>query len=112
MGSNKLEIYTLFAYFKNENLEQKSLLSVKFLATSLNISSNYLSGILKTHAGQTTQQHIHNKLIEKAKEKLSTTQLTINEIAYELGFEQSQSFSKLFKSKTKLTPKEFRETFN
>ncbi|AIZ42468.1 helix-turn-helix domain-containing protein [Cellulophaga baltica] len=100
------------AYFKNENLEQKSLLSVKFLAKSLNISSNYLSGILKTHTGQTTQQHIHNKLIEKAKEKLSTTQLTITEIAYELGFEQSQSFSKLFKSKTKLTPKEFRETFN
>jgi AraC family transcriptional activator of pobA len=41
--------------------------------------------------GQSTQQHIHDKLIEKAKEKLSTTHLSVSEIAYELGFEHSQS---------------------
>ena len=108
---NRLE-YLLNDYFKRENLEGKPLPTVQFLADSLNISSNYLSGVLKTHTGQSTQQHIHEKLIEKAKEELSTTELTIAEIAYKLGFEQSQSFSKLFKRKTKLTPKEFRKSFN
>jgi AraC family transcriptional regulator, transcriptional activator of pobA len=56
--------------------------------------------------------HIHEKLIEKAKEKLSTTQLSVSEIAYELGFEHPQSFSKLFKSKTDLSPLGFRKAFN
>jgi AraC-like DNA-binding protein len=68
--------------------------------------------LLKVLTGQSTQQHIHDKLIEKAKEKLSMTNLSISEIAYELGFEHSQSFSKLFKTKTKLSPLEFRQSFN
>ncbi|WP_332874892.1 helix-turn-helix domain-containing protein [Hymenobacter psoromatis] len=55
---------------------------------------------------------MHNRLIEKAKEKLSTTELTVAEIAYQLGFEYSQSFSRLFKAKTKLSPLEFRQSFN
>ena len=59
-----------------------------------------------------SMQHIHNKLIEKAKEKLSTTDLSVSEIAYELGFEHSQSFNRLFKSKTNLSPLEFRQSFN
>ena len=62
--------------------------------------------------GQNTQQHIHDKLIEKAKEKLSTTDLSVSEIAYELGFEHSQSFSKLFKIKTTISPMRFRQSFN
>jgi len=62
--------------------------------------------------GQSTQQHIHDKLIEKAKERLSTTDLSVSEIAYELGFEHSQSFSKLFKSKTEMSPLEFRQSFS
>lgn len=61
---------------------------------------------------QTTQQHIHNKLIEKAKDILATTNLSINEIAYNLGFEYPQSFNKLFKKKTKLSPLEYRKLFN
>jgi AraC-like DNA-binding protein len=81
-------------------------------AEALNTSPNYLSGLLKTLTGQSTQQHIHDKLIEKAKEKLSTTTLSVSEIAYTLGFEHSQSFSKLFKSKTKTSPLEFRHSFN
>jgi AraC family transcriptional activator of pobA len=60
---------------------------------------------------QSTQQHIHEKLIEKAKEKLSTTELSVSEIAYTLGFEHPQSFSKLFKTKTRLSPVEFRQAF-
>jgi AraC family transcriptional activator of pobA len=67
---------------------------------------------LRVLTGQNTQQHIHDKLIEKAKEKLSTTDLTISEIAYELGFEHLQSFSKLFKSKTNQSPLGFRQSFN
>jgi len=76
------------------------------------VSPNYLRGLLKTLTGLNTQQHIHDKLIQKAKEKLSTTDLSVSEIAYELGFEHSQSFSKLFKTKTNISPLEFRASFN
>ena len=78
----------------------------------MNLSPNYLSDFLRVHTGQNTQQHIHEKLINKAKEKLSTTELSISEIAYELGFEHAQSFSTLFKKKTKMSPLEFRQSFN
>jgi len=99
-------------YFNADALMKEGLPTVQFIAESLNISPNYLSSVLKTLTGQSTQQHIHNKLIEKAKEKLSTTDLSVGEIAYELGFEHSQSFSKLFRSKTDLSPLEFRKSFN
>ncbi|GAA5084267.1 helix-turn-helix domain-containing protein [Chryseobacterium ginsengisoli] len=99
-------------YFSNDNLISKGLLSVKYVAEELGVSPKYLSGLLKVLTGQSTQQHIHNKLIEKAKEQLSTTHLSVSEIAYQLGFEHSQSFSKLFKSKTNQSPLEFRQGFN
>ena len=98
-------------YF-NDELINKGIPTVQDIAQDLNLTSDYLSSMLKSLTGQTTQQHIHNKLIEKAKVKLSTTSLSVSEIAYELGFEHSQSFNKLFKSKTKQTPLEFRATFN
>lgn len=99
-------------YFNNEDLLSQGLPTVQFVADSLNTSPGYLSSLLKSVTGQSTQQHIHDKLIEKAKEKLSTTDLSVSEIAFELGFEHSQSFSKLFKSKTKLSPLKFRASFN
>jgi AraC-like DNA-binding protein len=68
--------------------------------------------MLRALTGQNAQQHIHNKLIEKAKEKLSSTSITVSEVAYELGFEHPQSFSKFFKTKTNLSPLEFRRSFN
>jgi AraC-like DNA-binding protein len=102
----------LIDYFNDDDLITKGLPTVQYIAESLNISPNYLSGLLKVLTGQTTQQHIHGKLIEKAKEKLSTTDLSISEIAYKLGFEHLQSFSKLFKTKTRLSPLEFRQAFN
>lgn len=98
-------------YFE-ESVIDKGLPSVKDIADGLHLSPDYLSTMLKSLTGKTTQQHIHNKLLEKAKLKLSTTRLTVSEIAYELGFEHSQSFSKLFKAKTNLTPIEFRASFN
>lgn len=104
---------TLLAdYFNHEDLITKGLPSVQHIADQLNLSPSYLTGLLKVLTGQNTQQHIHEKLIGKAKEKLSTTQLSISEIAYELGFEHPQSFSKLFKSKTNLSPLEFRKSFS
>ena len=99
-------------YFNNEDLINRGLPTVQHIAEMLNCSANYLSGVLKTLTGQNTQQHIHEKVIEKAKEKLSTTTLTVGEVAFELGFEYPQSFSKLFKNKTDLTPLEFRNSFN
>lgn len=99
-------------YFKSGTLARQGLPSVTFIAENLNISASYLSSLLKALTGQSTQQHLHNKLIELAKEKLSTTSLSVSEIAYELGFEHLQSFSKLFKTKTKLSPMEFRASFN
>lgn len=102
----------LSEYFEGDLLAKKGLPTVQYVAGELNVSSNYLGGLLKVLTGKSTQQHIQEKLIEKAKEKLSTTNLTVSEIAYELGFEHSQSFSKLFKTKTNFSPLEFRQSFN
>jgi len=102
----------LNAYFKSDALSLKGIPTVAYLAGELNLSPNYLSELLKVLTGQNTQQHIHTHLIEKAKEQLSTTQLSVSEIAYELGFEHLQSFSKLFKAKTNFTPIQFRQSFN
>jgi AraC-like DNA-binding protein len=108
---NRLE-ELLSDYFNSEDLAIAGLPTVQFIAEKLTVSPNYLRSMLKVLTGQNTQQHIHDKLIEKAKEKLSTTELSVSEIAYELGFGHSQSFSKLFKTKTKLSPSEFRDSFN
>jgi AraC family transcriptional activator of pobA len=102
----------LSGYFNSNDLLEKGLPSVQYVAESLHVSPNYLSGLLKTLTGQSTQQHIHSKLIAKAKEKLSSTDLSVSEIAYELGFEHPQSFSKFFKSKTNSSPLAFRQGFN
>lgn len=99
-------------FFNSDDLVSEGLPTVQYVADKLNVSPGYLGSLLRTLTGQNTQQHIHNKLIEKAKEKLSTTNLSISEIAYELGFEHSQSFSKLFKTKTTISPLAFRQSSN
>jgi len=99
-------------YFSNDQSVNKGIPTVQYLSEHLNISPGYLSDMLRSLTGQNAQQHIHDKLIEKAKEKLSVTSLSVSEVAYELGFEHPQSFSKLFKTKTKLSPLEFRRSFN
>lgn len=102
----------LAGYFSNEQALSKGIPTVQYLAENLNLSPSYLSDMLRALTGQNAQQHIHDKLIEKAKEKLSTTTLSVSEIAYTLGFEHPQSFSKLFKTKTSLSPLGFRRSFN
>jgi AraC-like DNA-binding protein len=99
-------------YFNNETSLSQGIPTVGYLAENLNLTPSYLSDMLRSLTGQSAQQHIHDKLIEKAKEKLSTTRLSVSEVAYALGFEHSQSFSKLFKTKTHLSPLEFRRSFN
>ncbi|SFE35382.1 AraC-type DNA-binding protein [Chitinophaga sp. CF118] len=99
-------------YFEEENSLKNGLPSVKYISTELKLSQRYLSDMLSSLTGLNTQQYIQNVIIEKAKEKLSTTNLSVSEIAYELGFEHSQSFSKLFKTKTNVSPLEFRQSFN
>ena len=108
---SKLEIL-LTEYFYSDKLRELGIPTVQYISEQLNLSPNYLSDLLRSLTGKNTQQHIHNKLIEKAKEILSTTNLSVSEIAYELGFEYPQSFNKLFKSKTKVSPLEFRQSFN
>jgi AraC-like DNA-binding protein len=102
----------LHEYFNRPDLLERGLPTVRYVAEHLNTSPKYLSNLLRVLTGQNTQQHIHDKLIAKAKERLATTTLTISEIAYELGFEHLPSFSKLFKTKTSLSPLEFRASFN
>jgi AraC family transcriptional regulator, transcriptional activator of pobA len=99
-------------YFNNENVQELGLPTVHYVSNSLNISPNYLSDMLRTLTGKSTQEHIHDKLIEKAKEILSTTSLSVSEVAYQLGFEYPQSFSKLFKNKTNISPLQFKNSLN
>ena len=99
-------------YFKEDKAETAGLPTVQYFADHLFVSANYLNDMLKNLTGQTTQQHLHSYLIEQAKELLTTTNLSVNEIAYQLGFEYPQSFSKLFKNKTHQTPLKFRQSFN
>jgi AraC family transcriptional activator of pobA len=91
---------------------EQGIPSVQYLAEQLAMSPSYLSDMLRVITGQNAQQHIHGKLIEKAKEQLTITNLSVAEIAYKLGFEHSQSLSRLFKTKTNITPLEFRASFN
>jgi len=99
-------------YFEEDQSASHGLLTVQYIAEKMSLSPNYLSDLLRVHTGQNTQQHIHEKLIEKAKEQLSTTNLSVSEIAYALGFEHAQSFSTLFKKKTKMSPLAFRQVFD
>ena len=101
----------LMNYFRTADLN-KGLLTVQSLSEQLHVSPSYLSDMLRELTGQNAQQHIHNFLIEEAKELLSTTKLSASEIAYQLGFEHPQSFSRLFKQKTDLSPSDFRNSFN
>lgn len=99
-------------YFDDPDTMNDGIPTVQYLADQMNYTPNYLSDMLRSLTGLTAQQHIHQKLIEKSKELLSTTNLTVNEVAYKLGFKYPQSFSRLFKTRTKLSPAQFRTTFN
>lgn len=102
----------LMHYFDTGEMLVQGVPTVEFLASQLHLSPSYLSDMLRSLTGQSAKQHIHNTLIDKAKEYLSTTTLSVAEIAYQLGFEYPQSFNKLFKKKTDMSPLAFRANFN
>ena len=86
--------------------------NVAAIASSFNLTPKYFSDLIRQHTGRSAQQHIHDMLIEVAKEKLSGTAMSVSEIAFLLGFEHPQSLSRLFKLKTNFTPSEYRATLN
>lgn len=102
----------LEAYFNNNLTTTDGIPKVSYFAERMNLSRNYLSDMLRNITGQSAQQHIQQKVIEKAKELLTNSELTVSEIAYQLGFEYPQSFHKLFKNKTTFSPLEYRQFYN
>lgn len=102
----------LEAYFDKGEFLKTGIPSVHYISQELNLSQRYLGDMLQSLTGLNTQQYIQHVIIERAKDKLSTTTLSVSEIAYELGFEYPQSFSKLFKNKTHFSPLAFRKSFN
>lgn len=106
---NRLE-QLLENYLNDEKALTKGLPTVQSVAEQLQLTPRYLSDLLRNLTGQNTQQYIHEKVIEKAKTYLAKDQLTIAEIAYLLGFEHPQSFHKLFKSKTAVSPSAYKKS--
>lgn len=102
----------LDTYFESEDIINNGLPSVEFLAEKLHVSPHYLSDMLRSLTGQNAQQHIQEKIVGKAKEYLTSTNLSVSEIAYKLGFGYPQSFNKMFKRNVSLSPLEFRQSFN
>ncbi len=98
----------LLSYLRSDLPRQKGLPTVVQCAEAVNLSNNYLSDLLKKETGKSTQEHIHYFLIEEAKTKLLSSNNSVSEIAYGLGFEYPQYFSKLFKKKVGITPLEYR----
>lgn len=98
-------------WFNSTEATKKPVPTVQDISKALHVSSNYLSDVLRHNTGMSTQQHIQNRVLIKAKEYLTTTHWTVGEIAFALGFEYPQSFSKFFKSKTQQTPMQFKKSF-
>ncbi|GGH63759.1 AraC-like DNA-binding protein [Filimonas zeae] len=102
----------LNTYFEQDESLKQGLPTVEMVAGKLNLSPHYLSDMLRSLTGRSAQLHIQEKVIEKAKEYLSVTSLSVAEIAYQLGFEYPQSFNKMFKKKMNISPLEYRQSFN
>ena len=99
-------------YYKQEKQLELGIPSVQYCGEAMNMSPKYLSDLLRKETGQSTQDHIHQYIIEKAKNRLLNSNESASEIAYDLGFEYPQYFSKIFKKKTTMSPNEFRQSQN
>lgn len=103
----KFEQY-LQNYFSSSDLSEKGIPSIRQCGEAMNMSGSYLSDLLKIETGSSAKDHIHSYLIEKAKSTLLNSTTSISEIAFSLGFEYPQHFSKLFKTKTGISPSKYR----
>ena len=100
--------HLLKGYYRSDKPLMHGIPSVKYCGTELNMSPNYLSDLLKKETGRNAQEHIHDYLISRAKTKLLSSPEPVSRIAYDLGFEYPQHFSKIFKNKTGMSPTEYR----
>jgi AraC-like DNA-binding protein len=99
-------------YFKAEKQLSLGIPSVQYCAQAMHLSPRYLSDLLRKETGKSTQEHIHHYIIEKAKTRLLNSKESASEIAFALGFEYPQYFSKIFKKKTAMSPNEYRQNFD
>ncbi|HJB85292.1 MAG TPA: helix-turn-helix domain-containing protein [Candidatus Alistipes merdigallinarum] len=95
-------------YFDGETPQQEGLPSVKYFADKVCLSANYFGDMIRRQTGQTASEYIQNKLIDRAKEALLSSDKTMSQIAYDLGFQYPQHFSRMFKRIAGCTPNEFR----
>lgn len=98
----------LKSYFESEEIHALGFPSIKYFAELLHFSPNYLSDLLKKETSKNGTEHIQYHVIELAKDKLLSSKVSVSEIAYDLGFEYPQYFSKMFKKNTGMTPVEYR----
>lgn len=98
----------LNSYFTTDKPNTIGLPSVAYCAEELHLSANYFGDLIKKETGKSAQDYIQNKIIDVAKDKILVDHLTVNEIAYELGFKYPQHFSRLFKQRVGYTPNEYR----
>ena len=98
----------LNTYFSSDKPNIIGLPSVSYCADELHLSANYFGDLIKKETGKSAQEYIQNKIIDVAKNKILGNNLTVNEIAYQLGFKYPQHFSRLFKQRVGYTPNEYR----
>lgn len=113
LSNSLLEQFNLYLmeYFESGQFQEKGIPSIEQIANQLNVSQRYLSDALKKETGKTTIEHLHLYLINEAKNLLLQPNKSISEVAYELGFEYPPYFSRLFKKKEGMSPKEYREKY-
>ena len=97
------------AYFQNEQLRMEGLPTVKYFADKICLSPNYFGDLIKKETGKSAQEYIQNKIMDLAKEWILGTNKSVSQIAYELGFQYSQHFSRMFKKNVGCTPNEYRK---
>lgn len=95
-------------YFNQNQQIETGIPTVEICGKAMNMSGKYLSDLLKAETGKSLLEHIHLFIVEQAKSTLLNSTLSVSEISYSLGFDYPQHFSKLFKTKTGLSPSEYR----
>ena len=99
-------------YIAENQLAEKSIPSIEDVARTMAMTPRYLSDALKAETGKTAIENLHLHMIDKAKDMLLESDVTVATVAYDLGFEYPQYFARLFKKKTGMTPTEYRNSYH